>query len=91
MHMIVNVITSFPQPLMLLDLLDNHLFFRIYSILTILSTFKQSMLLFDALNKEASLLSLEPIPLVTPDPRTQELINEKLNKAEELGKLVIYC
>ncbi|KAG1331284.1 hypothetical protein COCNU_02G012520 [Cocos nucifera] len=56
---------------------------------------KQSMLLLDAFNKDrASLpqplqnppqLSLTPV-LVPPDPRTQEMINEKLKKAEELGE-----
>ncbi|EHA8588746.1 hypothetical protein COCNU_scaffold006534G000160 [Cocos nucifera] len=56
---------------------------------------KQSMLLLDAFNKDrASLpqplqnpsqLSSTPAP-IPPDPRTQELINEKLRKAEELGE-----
>nr|XP_029122414.1 putative RNA-binding protein Luc7-like 1 isoform X2 [Elaeis guineensis] len=56
---------------------------------------KQSMLLLDAFNKDrASLpqplqnpsqLSSTPAP-IPPDPRTQEMINEKLRKAEELGE-----
>ncbi|XP_061351182.1 uncharacterized protein LOC133296252 [Gastrolobium bilobum] len=55
---------------------------------------KQSMLLLDAFNKDRASLPqplpnpppLAPIPVVTPDPRTQEMINEKLKKAEDLGE-----
>ncbi|KAH9606744.1 hypothetical protein KSS87_009527, partial [Heliosperma pusillum] len=54
---------------------------------------KQSMLLLDAFNKDrASLIQslpnppLVPLPVVAPDARTQELINEKLKKAEDLGE-----
>ncbi|XP_057515468.1 uncharacterized protein LOC130797017 isoform X1 [Amaranthus tricolor] len=55
---------------------------------------KQSMLLLDAFNKDRASLpqpllnppSLASIPVVVPDARTQELINEKLKKAEELGE-----
>ena len=55
----------------------------------------QSMLLLDAFNKDRASLpqpllnppSLASIPVVVPDARTQELINEKLKKAEELGKI----
>ncbi|GKV27888.1 hypothetical protein SLEP1_g37008 [Rubroshorea leprosula] len=55
---------------------------------------KQSTLLLDAFNKDrASLLqpllnppSLAPLPVPAPDPRTQEMINEKLKKAEDLGE-----
>ncbi|XP_074321171.1 uncharacterized protein LOC141657735 isoform X2 [Silene latifolia] len=54
---------------------------------------KQSMLLLDAFNKDrASLIQslpnplLAPLPVVPPDARTQELINEKLKKAEDLGE-----
>jgi len=55
----------------------------------------QSMLLLDAFNKDRASLpqplpnppALAPLPVVAPDARTQELINEKLKKAEELGKL----
>ncbi|KAJ6817499.1 putative RNA-binding protein Luc7-like 1 isoform X1 [Iris pallida] len=56
---------------------------------------KQSMLLLDAFNKDRALLpqplqnppQLAPLPaLAPPDPRTQEMINEKLRKAEELGE-----
>lgn len=52
------------------------------------------MLLLDAFNKDRASLPqplpnpppLAPLPVVAPDPRTQEMINEKLKKAEELGK-----
>ncbi|XP_027353557.1 putative RNA-binding protein Luc7-like 2 isoform X1 [Abrus precatorius] len=55
---------------------------------------KQSMLLLDAFNKDRASLPqplpnpppLAPIPVVAPDPRTQEMINEKLKKAEDLGE-----
>ncbi|KAG2696886.1 hypothetical protein I3843_07G080100 [Carya illinoinensis] len=55
---------------------------------------KQSMLLLDAFNKDRASLPqplpnpppLAPLPVVTPDPRTQEMINEKLKKAEDLGE-----
>ncbi|KAJ4967939.1 hypothetical protein NE237_014640 [Protea cynaroides] len=56
---------------------------------------KQSMLLLDAFNKDRASLpqpllnppSLAPLPvLAPPDPRTQEMINEKLKKAEDLGE-----
>ncbi|OIV89618.1 hypothetical protein TanjilG_15813 [Lupinus angustifolius] len=55
---------------------------------------KQSTLLLDAFNKDRASLpqplpnppSLAAIPLVAPDPQTQEMINEKLKKAEELGE-----
>lgn len=56
---------------------------------------KQSMLLLDAFNKDRASLpqplqnppQLAPMPaLAPPDPRTQEMINEKLRKAEELGE-----
>ncbi|KAK3034129.1 hypothetical protein RJ639_033472 [Escallonia herrerae] len=54
---------------------------------------KQSMLLLDAFNKDRASLPqplpnpppLASLPVVAPDPRTQELINEKLKKAEEFG------
>ena len=62
-----------------------------------LSISKQSMLLLDAFNKDRASLPqplpnpppLAPLPVVAPDPRTQEMINEKLKKAEDLGKSVI--
>ncbi|KAF7817732.1 putative RNA-binding protein Luc7-like 2 [Senna tora] len=52
------------------------------------------MLLLDAFNKDRASLPqplpnpppLAPLPVVTPDPRTQEMINEKLKKAEDLGE-----
>lgn len=52
------------------------------------------MLLLDAFNKDRANLpqpnpnapSLATLPLVPPDARTQEMINEKLKKAEDLGK-----
>lgn len=52
------------------------------------------MLLLDAFNKDRASLpqpvpnapSLAPLPAVTTDPHTQEMINEKLKKAEELGE-----
>lgn len=55
----------------------------------------QAILLLDAFNKDRASLPLpnqNPPQLATlsvlnpPDPRTQEMINEKLKKAEELGK-----
>nr|XP_029117055.1 uncharacterized protein LOC105033095 [Elaeis guineensis] len=56
---------------------------------------KQSMLFLDAFNKDraslpqplqnSSQLSSTPAP-IPPDPRTQEMINEKLRKAEDLGE-----
>ncbi|CAE6106342.1 unnamed protein product [Arabidopsis arenosa] len=52
----------------------------------------QAVLLLDAFNKDRASLQ-QPIPaqqpaaaLPPPDPRTQEMINEKLKKAEELGE-----
>jgi hypothetical protein len=52
----------------------------------------QATLLLDAFNKDrASLTQPVPPPLAAvpppppPDARTQEMINEKLKKAEELG------
>lgn len=56
----------------------------------------QSMLLLDAFNKDRASLPqplpnpppLAPLPVVAPDPRTQEMINEKLKKAEDLGKSI---
>lgn len=53
------------------------------------------MLLLDAFNKDRASLPqplpnpppLAPLPVLSPDPRTQEMINEKLKKAEDLGKL----
>uniref|UniRef100_A0A6N2LCL3 Uncharacterized protein n=1 Tax=Salix viminalis TaxID=40686 RepID=A0A6N2LCL3_SALVM len=55
---------------------------------------KQSALLLEAFNKDRASLPqpmlppppLAPMPLPTPDPRTQEMINEKLKKAEDLGE-----
>ncbi|XP_020095790.1 putative RNA-binding protein Luc7-like 2 [Ananas comosus] len=56
---------------------------------------KQAMLLLDAFNKDRASLpqpnqnTPQPAPLpvlAPPDPRTQEMINEKLRKAEELGE-----
>ncbi|KAK6144961.1 hypothetical protein DH2020_021781 [Rehmannia glutinosa] len=55
---------------------------------------KQSMLLLDAFNKDRASLpqplvnapQLTPLPAAVPDPRIQEMINEKLKKAEELGE-----
>ncbi|XP_022946186.1 putative RNA-binding protein Luc7-like 1 isoform X3 [Cucurbita pepo subsp. pepo] len=55
---------------------------------------KQSMLLLDAFNKDRASLPqplpnpppMAPLPVVAPDPHTQEMINEKLKKAEELGE-----
>lgn len=57
---------------------------------------KQSVLLLDAFNKDRASLPQpiqNPSPLATlpvlnpPDPRTQEMINEKLKKAEDLGEM----
>ncbi|XP_077225127.1 LUC7 related protein isoform X2 [Tasmannia lanceolata] len=56
---------------------------------------KQSVLLLDAFNKDRASLPqplpnappLAPLPvLIPPDARTQEMINEKLRKAEDLGE-----
>ncbi|GKV47774.1 hypothetical protein SLEP1_g54639 [Rubroshorea leprosula] len=55
---------------------------------------KQSTLLLDAFNKDQASLpqplpnppSLAPLPVPAPDPRTQEMINEKLKKTEDLGE-----
>ncbi|MFS7947151.1 hypothetical protein Hanom_Chr06g00544731 [Helianthus anomalus] len=52
------------------------------------------MLLLDAFNKDRASLPqplpnpppLAPLPVANPDARTQELINEKLKKAEDLGE-----
>ncbi|XP_057788859.1 uncharacterized protein LOC131005792 isoform X2 [Salvia miltiorrhiza] len=54
----------------------------------------QSMLLLDAFNKDRASLpqpltnapQLTPLPAAVPDPRIQEMINEKLKKAEDLGE-----
>ncbi|XP_026389868.1 putative RNA-binding protein Luc7-like 2 isoform X1 [Papaver somniferum] len=57
---------------------------------------KQAMLLLDAFNKDRASLQqplpapplLAPLPMLAPpDHRTQEMINEKLKKAEDLGEL----
>ncbi|KAL8557803.1 hypothetical protein ACS0TY_005048 [Phlomoides rotata] len=55
---------------------------------------KQSMLLLDAFNKDRASLpqpltnapDLVPLPPAVPDSHIQEMINEKLKKAEELGE-----
>ncbi|KAF5195390.1 Luc7-like protein [Thalictrum thalictroides] len=56
---------------------------------------KQSVLLLDAFNKDRASLPqpllnpppLAPLPVYAPpDPHTQEMINEKLKKAEDLGE-----
>ncbi|GLT25840.1 hypothetical protein SLA2020_009430 [Shorea laevis] len=55
---------------------------------------KQSMLLLDAFNKDRASWPqalpnpppLGPLPIAAPDPWTQEMINEKLKKAEDLGE-----
>ncbi|KAK9292905.1 hypothetical protein L1049_020886 [Liquidambar formosana] len=52
------------------------------------------MLLLDAFNKDRASLPqplpnpppLAPLPVLAPDARTQEMINEKLKKAEDLGE-----
>ena len=47
------------------------------------------MLLLEAFNKDRASLPQPMQPAATlppPDPRTQEMINEKLKKAEEFGK-----
>ncbi|XP_019449849.1 PREDICTED: putative RNA-binding protein Luc7-like 1 isoform X1 [Lupinus angustifolius] len=54
----------------------------------------QATLLLDAFNKDRASLPqplpnpppLAPFPVVPRDPRTQEMINEKFKKAEELGE-----
>ncbi|GMP67868.1 hypothetical protein CsSME_00027709 [Camellia sinensis var. sinensis] len=55
---------------------------------------KQSILLLDAFNKDRASLPqplpnpppLAPLQVVVPDPHTQEMINEKLKRAEDLGE-----
>ncbi|KAL0402686.1 UNVERIFIED_CONTAM: putative RNA-binding protein Luc7-like 1 [Sesamum latifolium] len=55
---------------------------------------KQAMLLLDAFNKDRASLpqpltntsQLAPLPAALPDPHIQEMINEKLKKAEDLGE-----
>ncbi|GKV25958.1 hypothetical protein SLEP1_g35331 [Rubroshorea leprosula] len=55
---------------------------------------KQSTLLLDAFKKDLASLpqplpnpfSLAPLPVPAPDSRIQEMINEKLKKAEDLGE-----
>ncbi|KAI5648992.1 hypothetical protein M9H77_34997 [Catharanthus roseus] len=55
---------------------------------------KQSMLLLDAFNKDRASLpqpltnapQSAPLPATAPDPHVQEMINEKLKKAEDLGE-----
>lgn len=55
------------------------------------------MLLLDAFNKDRASLPqpltnappLAPLPTSAPDPRVQEMINEKLKKAEDLGKVTV--
>ncbi|KAL0382570.1 UNVERIFIED_CONTAM: putative RNA-binding protein Luc7-like 1 [Sesamum calycinum] len=54
---------------------------------------EESMLLLDAFNKDRASLpqpltnaSQTPLPAAVPDPRIQEMINEKLKKAEDLGE-----
>ncbi|KAK8672003.1 hypothetical protein V6N13_110381 [Hibiscus sabdariffa] len=55
---------------------------------------KQSILLLDAFNKDRASLPqplpnpppLTPLPVAAPDPHIQEMINEKLKKAEDLGE-----
>ncbi|CAN1186999.1 Putative RNA-binding protein Luc7-like 1 [Linum perenne] len=55
---------------------------------------KQSALLLEAFNKDRASLPqplpnpppLAAMPVAAPDPRTQEMINEKLKKAEDLGE-----
>ncbi|KAE8726918.1 hypothetical protein F3Y22_tig00005939pilonHSYRG00037 [Hibiscus syriacus] len=56
---------------------------------------KQSILLLDAFNKDRASLPqplpnpppLAPLPVAAPDPHIQEMINEKLKKAEDLGEM----
>lgn len=56
------------------------------------------MLLLDAFNKDRASLpqpltnapDLAPLPPAIPDSHIQEMINEKLKKAEELGKFLYY-
>ena len=60
----------------------------------------QAMSLLEAFNKDRALMPqplanpppLAPLPtliLLPPDARTQEMIKEKLKKAEELGELML--
>ncbi|CAA0814513.1 LUC7 related protein [Striga hermonthica] len=54
----------------------------------------QANLLLDAFNKDRASLpqpltnasQVTPLPVAVPDPRIQEMINEKLKKAEDLGE-----
>lgn len=86
---------------MLLDCQDSYLVTIIVELtnnsFVFLSIFKQSVLLLDAFNKDRASLPqplpnpppLAPLPAAAPDPQTQEMINEKMRKAEELGKSMI--
>lgn len=55
------------------------------------------MLLLDAFNKDRASLPQPmanasqgaPLPAAVPDPHIQEMINEKLKKAEELGQIFV--
>ncbi|XP_051121303.1 uncharacterized protein LOC127244829 isoform X2 [Andrographis paniculata] len=53
---------------------------------------KQAMLLLDAFNRDRAHLTQpltnasQPMQTAVPDPRIQEMINEKLKKAEDLGE-----
>jgi hypothetical protein len=61
-------------------------------VVIVFSIFLQATLLLDAFNKDRASLTQPAPPQVAavpppapPDARTQEIINEKLKKAEELG------
>lgn len=55
------------------------------------------MLLLDAFNKDRAALPQPmtnasqpaPLPAAVPDPHIQEMINEKLKKAEDLGQFLV--
>ncbi|XLR32915.1 hypothetical protein S83_060815 [Arachis hypogaea] len=83
-----------PSVLVLWSLSSSSFPFALLCATRSLSPFSLSMLLLDAFNKDRASLPqplpnpppLAPIPVAAPDPRTQEMINEKLKKAEDLGE-----
>lgn len=87
--------------LIILLLYNNSLQFLGHTFISFFVISFQAKMLLEAFNKDrASLInSLQnatqtttPVPPAAPDARTQEMINEKLKKAEELGiYLLLFC
>ncbi|MCH92373.1 luc7-like protein, partial [Trifolium medium] len=71
--------------------------FKIVEELRIKRADKQSKLLLDLFKEDMAYIPrplpnpppLAPLPVVTPDARTQEMINEKFKEAKDLCKSVI--